>query len=132
MSRNNWWRGCSEYLPCSHWRLAAVGLYSGFLFGGAEDQRVWHSHRFGSRAHARILKIAFSSAAASVGSGIAVGLVLTLALSKVLARWAEGSSRDPMLLLAVTALLALVATVACCAPAKKAVGVDPMTALRYE
>jgi ABC-type lipoprotein release transport system permease subunit len=59
-------------------------------------------------------------------------LLLTVALNKVLARWAEGSSRDPMLLLAVTALLGIVAALACSAPARRALGVDPMTALRYE
>jgi putative ABC transport system permease protein len=112
--------------------LAAVGLYSVVSYSVAQ-----RTNEFGIRialgaGRTHVLKIAFSSAAASVGSGIAVGLVLTLALNKVLARWAEGSSRDPMLLLGVTALLALVATVACCAPAKKAVGVDPITALRYE
>jgi ABC-type antimicrobial peptide transport system permease subunit len=79
-----------------------------------------------------VLKIAFSSAAASVGSGIVIGLLLTLALNKVLARWAEGSSHDPMVLLIVTAILSLVAVVACTAPARKAIGTDPMTALRYE
>ena len=60
------------------------------------------------------------------------GVVLTLALNKVLAQWAEGSSRDPLILLAVTLLLSLVAVIACAGPARKALGVDPMTALRYE
>ena len=65
-------------------------------------------------------------------NGIAAGLVLTLALNKILARWAEGSSRDPLVLLAVMILLSLVAAVACIGPARRAVNVDPMTALRYE
>jgi ABC-type antimicrobial peptide transport system permease subunit len=74
----------------------------------------------------------FASTVASVGSGIVVGIALTLALNKVLARWAEGSSRDPLVLLAVTVLLSVVAAIACSAPARRAVKVDPMTALRYE
>jgi ABC-type antimicrobial peptide transport system permease subunit len=53
-------------------------------------------------------------------------------LNKLLAQWAEGSSRDPLILLAVTVLLGLVAVVACAGPACKALAVDPMTALRYE
>ncbi len=112
--------------------LAAVGLYSVVAYSVAQ-----RTNEFGIRIalgarSGHVLKIAFSSAFVSVGGGIAVGLVLTLALNKVLARWAEGSSRDPMLLLAATAVLGLVAIVACTAPARRAVAVDPMTALRYE
>jgi ABC-type antimicrobial peptide transport system permease subunit len=79
-----------------------------------------------------VLQIVFSSMAISVGSGIAAGLLLTLALNKVLAHWAEGSSRDPFILLAVTLLLTLVAAFACAVPARRASVVDPMSALRYE
>jgi len=78
------------------------------------------------------LRIVFASTVASVGSGIAAGIVLTLALNKLLAQWAEGSSRDPLVLLAVTIILFLVAAIACSAPARRALKVDPMTALRYE
>ncbi len=67
-----------------------------------------------------------------VGSGLAVGILLTLALNNVLARWAEGSSRDVLVLLSATVILTLVAAVACAAPARRASSVDPMTALRYE
>ena len=112
--------------------LAAVGLYSVVSYSVAQ-----RTNEFGIRIalgarHGHVLKIAFSSTVVSVGAGIAVGVVLTLALNKLLARWAEGSSHDPMILLAVTVLLSVVAAIACSAPAKKAIGVDPMTALRYE
>src|SRR5215469_3811307 len=112
--------------------LAAVGLYSVVSYTVAQ-----RTNEFGIRIalgaqSGHVLKIAFSSAAASVGSGILAGVVLTLALNKVLARWVEGTSHDPTVLLAVTVLLSLVAAIACSAPAKRAAGVDPMSALRYE
>ena len=112
--------------------LAAVGLYSVVSYSVAQ-----RTNEFGIRMalgaqRTHVLRIVFASTVASVGSGIVLGVVLTLALNKVLARWAEGSSRDPLVLLAMTVLLSLVAAVACSGPARRAVKVDPMTALRYE
>ncbi|HET6180800.1 MAG TPA: ABC transporter permease [Candidatus Sulfotelmatobacter sp.] len=112
--------------------LAAVGLYSVVSYSVAQ-----RTNEFGIRMalgaqRTHVLKIVFASTVVSVGSGIAAGVVLTLALNKVLARWAENSSRDPIVLLIVTILLAVVAAFACAAPARRAIEVDPMTALRYE
>ena len=96
--------------------LAAVGLYSVVSYSVAQ-----RTNEFGIRMalgaqRMHVLRIVSASTVASVGSGVAVGLVLTLALNKVLARWAEGSSRDPSVLLAVTILLSLVAATACLGP----------------
>jgi putative ABC transport system permease protein len=112
--------------------LAAVGLYSVVSYSVAQ-----RTNEFGIRIalgaqRTHVLRIVFSSTVVSVGSGIVVGMILTLALNQVLARWAQGSSRNPLVLLAVTLLLSLVAALACSAPARRAVKVDPMTALRYE
>ncbi len=112
--------------------LAAVGLYS--VVSYSVEQR---TNEFGIRMalgaqRGHVLAIVFSSTILSVGGGILGGLALTLALNKVLAHWAEGSSRDPLILLAVTLVLALVAAIACVLPARRASNVDPMTALRYE
>lgn len=43
---------------------------------------------------------------------------------------AEGSSRDPLILVRVTLLLGLVAAIACAIPARRASRVDPVAALR--
>jgi ABC-type antimicrobial peptide transport system permease subunit len=112
--------------------LAAVGLYSVVSYTVAQ-----RTNEFGIRMalgaqRGHVLAIVFASTVVSVGGGILAGLALTLALHKVLAQWAEGSSRDPLILLAVTLLLSAVATIACVLPARRASRVDPMTALRYE
>jgi putative ABC transport system permease protein len=112
--------------------LAAVGLYSVVSYSVAQ-----RTNEFGIRMalgaqRGHVLWIVFTSTVVSVGGGIVGGLLLAVALNKVLGRWAEGSARDPLILLAVTGLLGIVAALACAIPAKRASGVDPMKALRYE
>ncbi|HUH61894.1 MAG TPA: ABC transporter permease [Terracidiphilus sp.] len=112
--------------------LAAVGLYSVISYLVAQ-----RTNEFGIRIalgaqREHLLGIVFRSASVSVGSGIVAGIVLTLALNKVMAHWAAESSRDPLMLLASAVMLALVAAVACALPARRAASVDPMTAIRYE
>jgi ABC-type antimicrobial peptide transport system permease subunit len=112
--------------------LAAVGLYSVVSYSVVQ-----RTNEFGIRMalgapRGHVLRIVFSSMVLSVGGGIVAGLVLSMALSKVMAHWAQESSRDPLLLAGSTLTLALVAAIACALPARRAAGVDPMTAIRYE
>jgi predicted permease len=112
--------------------LAAVGLYSVVSYSVVQ-----RTNEFGIRMalgapRGHVLRIVFASTVLSVGGGIVVGLALSLALSKVMAHWAQESQRDPLLLAASTLVLLLVAGVACTLPARRAAAVDPMTAIRYE
>jgi putative ABC transport system permease protein len=67
-----------------------------------------------------------------VGSGIVAGVVLSVLMSRVVSRWAQGSVINFAVLLVVTLLLAAVAVMACVLPAHRASTVDPMQVLRYE
>jgi ABC-type antimicrobial peptide transport system permease subunit len=112
--------------------LAAVGLYSVVSYTVAQ-----RTNEFGIRMalgaqRGHVLRIVFVSTLGSVGSGILAGLALTVAMNTILAKWAEGNSRDPIILLAGTLLLTLVSGIACAIPARHASEVDPMTALRCE
>jgi len=112
--------------------LASVGLYSVVAYTAAQ-----RTNEFGIRValgadRGHVLGLVFRSTVASVGAGILAGVILTLALNKVMASWAAESVRDPMLLLGATVVLSGVATLACIFPAWRAAGVDPMTAIRTE
>jgi putative ABC transport system permease protein len=124
-----WLFGAFAFLAVA---LASVGLYSVVTYSAAQ-----RTNEFGIRValgadRGHVLRLVFRSTITSVGTGIAAGIVLTLALNRVMASWAAESVRDPMLLLGATLVLSAVATLACIFPAWRAAGIDPMTAIRYE
>ena len=90
---------------CLALALAAVGLYSVVSY-----IVVQRTNEFGIRIalgaqRGHVLAIVFRSMAFSVGAGIVAGILLTLALDKVMATWDAESSRDPLLLAAATLAL---------------------------
>jgi len=112
--------------------LAATGLFSVVSYSVAQ-----RTNEFGIRMAlgangAQVLRLVFASTATSVIGGLAGGVVLSLALSKFLSRWAEGSAQSPILFIAAMLLLILAATLAAFVPARRASSIDPMEALRYE
>jgi len=112
--------------------LASVGLYSVVAY-----TVVQRTNEFGIRMalgaeRGHVLGLVFRSTVVSVGAGIVAGVILTLALNKVMASWSAESVRDPLLLLGATLLLSTVASLASAFPAWRAAGVNPMTAIRYE
>lgn len=113
--------------------LAAVGLYSVVAY-----TVVQRTNEFGIRMalgamRIHVLRLVFRSAAFSVGSGVVIGMVLSIALRRFMGEVAErGTTPDSSSLLVAIAILAFVAAVASAIPAARATRIEPLEALRYE
>ncbi|MBB5055710.1 putative permease [Granulicella aggregans] len=112
--------------------LAAVGLYSVVSYTVAQ-----RTNEFGIRMalgalHADVLGLVFRSMTVSVGGGVAVGVLLALSLHKLLAHLSSDTEQGYLALLLAIVVLTTVALVASGIPARRAVKIEPMEALRYE
>ncbi|MGA7318545.1 MAG: ABC transporter permease [Silvibacterium sp.] len=112
--------------------LAAVGLYSVVSYTVLQrTSELGVRVALGARRR-DVLRLVALSAGTSVGIGIATGLVLSLSLNRLIARWIESGTRDPIMIFAVSLVLIAVAAVACLIPARRALAIDPIAALRCE
>jgi ABC-type lipoprotein release transport system permease subunit len=65
--------------------------------------------------------------------GIVIGLACSLALNRVIANYVTGwDPKDPLAFVAVIATLLGAALLASLLPARRAVSIQPMTALRHD
>jgi len=111
--------------------LAAVGLYSVVSYGVANRTSEFGVRMALGARRADVVRMVLAATSVNVGAGVAAGLILSILLDRIEAKWVTESSRDPVLLLGVSVLL-LAAGGACFVPARRAASVDPMVALRYE
>ncbi len=112
--------------------LAVVGVYGVISYAASQQ-----THEIGLRmalgAHpVSILRMMFSRGLLIVGIGLVLGLAATVAAAGVVENFIVISPTDPLTYSAVTALLTTVALLACYIPARRAMRVDPMVALRYD
>jgi predicted permease len=112
--------------------LAAVGLYSVVSYTVAQRTGELGIRMALGAQRGHVLRVVFASTVVSVGSGLAAGIALTLALRTVLGQWVKGDAHDPLVLLAAAAVMIVAAAIACTIPAWRAAAADPMTALRCE
>ena len=113
--------------------LAAVGIYG--LMSYAVSQR---THEIGVRVavgaqRGDVLGLIVADGAKLAFFGILVGIAFALALTRLMSILLyEVTPTDPATFASVVVLLALAGLAACYIPARRAMRVDPMVALRYE
>ena len=113
--------------------LAALGIYAVLAFSVAQrTQEIGVRVALGAQPR-DILRGILKQGLRLAGLGAAIGVAGALTLSRLLASLLFGvSATDPLTLFAAVAVLLAVAAVACFIPARRAMKVDPMVALRYE
>jgi predicted permease len=113
--------------------LSASGLYSVVSYVVAR-----RTHEFGIRialgaGAADVLRLVAGMTVRLMVIGILIGLGCSLALNRVIANYVSGwDPRDPMAFVAVIATLLGAALLASVLPARRAISIQPMNALRHD
>lgn len=82
---------------------------------------------------ADVMRLILGQAAKMALVGVAIGIVSALALTRLISNQLFGvTAHDPLTFAAVALVLIAVALAACFIPARRAMRVDPIVALRYE
>ena len=113
--------------------LAGIGLYGLMAYNVTRrTQEIGVRIALGA-ARREVLSMILRETLGLTSIGIALGLAFALATSQLIANMLYGvPAQDPVTLVAVSVVLTAVAAVAGWIPARRAMRVDPMVALRYE
>jgi putative ABC transport system permease protein len=113
--------------------LAGVGIFGVIAYNVSQRTREMGIRIALGAGKSAVVRLVVGQSALLTGFGVGLGMLGALPLPNLLGSMFEGLPVDPKLILVlVPVLVALVALVASYVPARRAMRVDPMTALRYE
>ncbi|MFZ3379566.1 MAG: ABC transporter permease [Candidatus Acidiferrales bacterium] len=113
--------------------LSSIGIYGVISYlVGQQTREIGIRMALGAQPQ-DVLQLILGTGAKSTLLGVAIGIAAALGLTRLMARMLYGvTATDPLTFAAVAVLLVAVALAACYIPARRAMRVDPMVALRYE
>jgi ABC-type antimicrobial peptide transport system permease subunit len=113
--------------------LAVVGVYGVTSYGASQRTREI-GIRLALGAHpVDVRQLVLRHGLGLVIAGVGVGLIFSVGLTSALTQYVViGSAADPVAIGGVTATLVAIALVACYLPARRAMRIDPIVALRHE
>jgi ABC-type antimicrobial peptide transport system permease subunit len=113
--------------------LACIGLYGAMAYRVSRRTREIGIRVALGAQRSGVLLLVMKECALLVAAGLGIGIPLTLASTRIIAsQLFELSPMDPLTITVVSVVLAIVAAIAGFVPARRAIRVDPMVALRSE
>ncbi len=113
--------------------LVALGVYGVLAYTVSQQTREIALRLALGGEPAHVVRMVLRLGLKLVGVGLFIGLVVSLATNRLLvAQLWNTSPQDPVTLGAVVALVLVVGMLACWVPARRAVRVEPMVALRHD
>ena len=113
--------------------LASMGVYGVMVYSVSQRTRELGIRMALGAQTSEVVNLVLRQGMSIAAIGLAIGLLAAFAATRLVGALLYGvNPSDPLVFIGVTALLAVSAFAACYFPARRAVKIDPVSALRFE